>query len=93
MTPSFFHIPIIHDDLLRWVLDVLERVVTHGSCLGVVEGGVWVQVVEILGSVLSDTQVPHGRTSLRIKLLPRHICLVSIFLLIPTVIAVIDGLL
>ena len=90
---TFHQHRIIHADLLRRVLDVLEWVFTHGSCLGVIEGGVWIQVVEVFGSIFSDTQISHGSTSLRIKLLSCHICLVSIFLLVSTVITVIDSFL
>lgn len=54
----------VPDEVVSSEDEVLRRrfghgVVAHRARLGVVVGRVGVEVVEVLGSVLSDTQVPH----------------------------------
>ena len=61
---------------------VLKRVLAHGSGLGVVEGGVGVEVVQVLGRVFADAQVPDGVPGLGIELGARHVGLVCVLLLV-----------
>ncbi len=49
----------LHTHLMRPLLRV--GVLAHGARLGVVVGGVDVQVVQVLGGVLTQAQVAHRR--------------------------------
>mmetsp|Transcript_102792 Transcript_102792/g.265721 ORF Transcript_102792/g.265721 Transcript_102792/m.265721 type:complete len:335 (+) Transcript_102792:1036-2040(+) len=46
------------------ILEVRQRVIAHGPRLGVIEGRVHVKVQQVLGRILSDTQVPRCRSQL-----------------------------
>ena len=67
----------------------LERILSHGASLGVVKGGINVQIVEVLGRVFSDTQISDGGPSLGVKLLSPHVSLISILLFILTVVTIV----
>ena len=73
---------IYTDSLWGVLVEILEWVFTHGSGLGVVIGGVWIQVIEVFCCVLSDTQVPDSGPSFWIKFCAGHICPICIFIFI-----------
>ena len=76
---------------LQWLLvRIIEGVFPHGSCLGVIVGGVWIQVVQVFSRVFTDSKISYSSTSFWIKLCTSHVCLVSVFLFIFTIITVID---
>ena len=81
------------DSLWGVLVCILERVFTHGSGLGVIEGGVWVQVIEVFCCVLSDTQVPNSSPSFGVKFCARHICLICILVFISITVVTVQGVL
>ena len=60
----------------------LEGVVPHGAGLGVVMRAVGVQVEEVLGGVLPDTQVPDCLSLLVVELGARHVGSLHVLVLI-----------
>ena len=65
----------------------------HRPGLRVIEGGVWIQVIEVFCSVLSDTQVPDSRPGFGVKFCAGHICLICVLVFISITVVTVQGVL